>query len=156
MTTIPKKTTPEDINDLRNISCTMLPSKIYESYVLNWAQDEVKLRDTQYGGVKGCSTAHLLVGVLDEVARGLEDDRAAVTLTSIDYTKAFNRLFPALLVGFRQTGGVDANTGTACHLPLKQGDAGEGRGMLVQTSTSIRRRATGLNPWSLPVQCGYR
>ena len=70
----------------------MLPSKIYESYILNWAQAEVKLRATQYGGVKGCSTSHLLIGVLDEVARGLEDDRAAVTLTAIDYAKAFNRL----------------------------------------------------------------
>ena len=92
VTTIPKATVPEGINDLRNISCTMLPSKIYESYVLNWVQDKVKLRPTQYGGVKGCSTAHLLVGVLDEVALGLEGDRAAVTLTSIDYAKAFNRL----------------------------------------------------------------
>ena len=85
VTSIPKVTVPESIDDLRNISCTMLPIKIYESYILNWAQSEVKLRETQYGGVKGCSTAHLLVGVLDEVARGLEDDRAAVTLTSIDY-----------------------------------------------------------------------
>ena len=36
VTTIPKKTLPERVDDLRNISCTMLPSKIYESYVLNW------------------------------------------------------------------------------------------------------------------------
>ena len=44
VTTIPKKSVPESINDLRNISCTMLPSKMYESYVLNWAQDEVKVK----------------------------------------------------------------------------------------------------------------
>ena len=75
VTTIPKKTVPEGVNDLRNISCTMLPSKIFESYVLNWIQGEVKLKNNQYGGVKGCSTAHLLIGVVDEVARGLEDDR---------------------------------------------------------------------------------
>ena len=35
VTVIPKKTLPTEIDDLRNISCTMLPSKIYESYVLN-------------------------------------------------------------------------------------------------------------------------
>ena len=35
VTVIPKKSIPEEINDLRNISCTPLPSKIYESYVLN-------------------------------------------------------------------------------------------------------------------------
>ena len=88
VTTIPKKSLPESINDLRNISCAMLPSKIYESYILNWAQSEVKLKNNQYGGAKGCSTAHLLIGVWDEVMRRLEDDRAAVVLTLIDYAKA--------------------------------------------------------------------
>ena len=39
ITVIPKKAVPEEINDLRNISCTMLPSKIYESYILNWVQE---------------------------------------------------------------------------------------------------------------------
>ena len=83
----------------------MLPSKIYESYILNWSQAEVKIKDTQYGGVRGCSTAHLLVGVLDEVAKGLEDDRAAITLTSIDYAKAFNRLsFQHCLSSFARLG----------------------------------------------------
>ena len=33
VTTIPKKNLPELVNDLRYISCTMLPSKIYESYI---------------------------------------------------------------------------------------------------------------------------
>ena len=105
MTAIPKKTVPEGPNDLRNISCTMLPSKIYESYVLNWVQEEVKLKDNQYGGVRGCSTAHLLVDVWDQVARGLEDDRAAVVLTYIDYAKAFNRLlFQHCLGAFARLG----------------------------------------------------
>ena len=67
VTAIPKKSVPESLNDLRNISCTALPSKIFESYVLNWAQEEVKVKDNQYGGAKGCSTAHVLIGVLDEV-----------------------------------------------------------------------------------------
>lgn len=31
VTIIPKKTHPESLSDLRNISCTVLPSKIYES-----------------------------------------------------------------------------------------------------------------------------
>ena len=92
VTTIPKKNLPESVNDLRNISCTMLPSKIYESHILNWVQTEVKLGRSQYGGVKGCSTSHLLVGVWDEIMRGLEDDRAAIMMTAIDYAKAFNRL----------------------------------------------------------------
>ena len=44
---IPKKSVPEGVNDLRNIPCTMLPSKIYESYILNWLQEEVVLKPNQ-------------------------------------------------------------------------------------------------------------
>ena len=44
VTMIPKTSMPESINNLHNISCTMLPSKIFESYVLNWAQEEVKVK----------------------------------------------------------------------------------------------------------------
>ena len=69
VTVILKKTLPESVNDLRNISCTLLPSKIYGSYVLNWLQEEVNTKDNQFGGVKGCGTAHFLVQVLDEIWR---------------------------------------------------------------------------------------
>ena len=50
VTIIPKKTNPEGLEDLRNISCTLLASKIYESYVLNWLKSKVSLRSNQYGG----------------------------------------------------------------------------------------------------------
>ena len=102
---IPKKTIPESMDNLRNISCTALPSKIYESYVLNWTQEEVSTKSNQYVGVKNCSTAHFLVQVWDEIARTLEDDRAASLLTSIDYAKAFNRLsFQHCLSAFARKG----------------------------------------------------
>ena len=93
------------MGDLRNISCTMLPSKIYESYILNWLQEEVSVKGNQFGGVKGCSTTHLVVQAIDTVSRILEDDRAAALLTSIDYAKAFNRLsFQHCLRAFARKG----------------------------------------------------
>lgn len=55
-----KKSNPESLGDLRNISCTMLASKMYESYVLDWMKEEVQLRRNQYGGVKGLGTDHVL------------------------------------------------------------------------------------------------
>ena len=61
---IPKTACPMDISGLRNISCTQLASKIYESYVLNWAMAEVKLKKNQYGGVKGCSMSHMLIEIM--------------------------------------------------------------------------------------------
>ena len=60
VTVIPKCRTPSSMGDLRNISCTMLPSKIYEPYVLNWSE-EVSCKGNQYGGIKGCSVGHILV-----------------------------------------------------------------------------------------------
>ena len=70
----------------------MLISKIYESYVLNWAMDESKVKTNQFGGVKGCGAAHMMVEIWDDVLAGLEDCRAASVLTSVDYSKAFNRI----------------------------------------------------------------
>ena len=60
VTVIPKKTNPRSLGDLRNISCTMLASKMYESYILDWLKEEVSLRPNQYGGIKGLSTEHVL------------------------------------------------------------------------------------------------
>lgn len=56
---IPKKTIPETPDNLQNISCTQLLSKVYEGFVLEWLS--VKLRTKQYGWVKGSGTEHFLV-----------------------------------------------------------------------------------------------
>ena len=92
VTVIPKNNSPGSFEDLRNISCTMLVSKIMESYVLEWAMDEVTTKYNQYGGVRGCSGTHLIMKVWHKIMKNLEDRRAATVLTSIDYAKAFNRL----------------------------------------------------------------
>ena len=95
VTAIPKKSHPESLNDLRNISCTALFSKVYEGFILARLGDEVGIRENQFGGMKGAGTEHFLVLLWQKILQGLEDQRAAVLLTSIDYSKAFNRLsFP--------------------------------------------------------------
>ena len=70
----------------------MLSSKVYESYVLDWMKQEVKLRSNQYGGVKGMGTDHVLVEMWQRILEDLDDYRAATVVTSIDYSKAFNRM----------------------------------------------------------------
>ena len=92
VTPIPKKTVRESINDVRNISCTQLFSKAYKSFVLDWLSEEVSIRTNQYGCVKGSGSEHFLVQLWQQVLENLEDPRAASLLTSIDYSKAFNRL----------------------------------------------------------------
>ena len=105
VTIIPKCRNPSSLGDLRNISCTMLPSKIYESYVLKWLSTEVSCKPNQYGGIKGCSVSHLLIDLWDEIMNNLEDARAATMITAIDYAKAFNRLsFQHCLSAFARKG----------------------------------------------------
>ena len=92
VTPIPKKAVPEGLDDLRNISCTALFSKVYESFVLEWMCEQIGMRENQMGGMKGAGTEHYLVLLWQQVLENLEDSRAASLLTSIDYSKAFNRL----------------------------------------------------------------
>ena len=105
VTVIPKKGIPEGFGDLRNISCTLLISKLFEAHILKYAQEEITLKNNQYGGVKGCSTAHMIIEVIQEVCDNAEDYRAATVLAAIDYAKAFNRVsYQHCLEAFRKKG----------------------------------------------------
>ena len=105
VTIIPKKSNPQSLADLRNISCTLLASKIYESYVLDWPKLEVSLRSDQYGGIKGLSTDHLLVNLWQQILENAEDYRSGTVITSIDYSKAFNRMgYQECLMAFARNG----------------------------------------------------
>ena len=105
VTTIPKKSIPQDFSDLRNISCTLFVSKVFEAFVLRHAKEEISLKHNQYGGIKGCSTTHMIVEIIQEMCTNAEDYRSATVLTAIDYAKAFNRVsFQHCLEAFRRKG----------------------------------------------------
>ena len=105
VTVIPKKNMPEDFGDLRNISCTLKFSKIFEAYLLERATEEIEMKHNQYGGMKGCSTTHMIIDVLQEICANAEDYRSATVLSAIDYAKAFNRVsFQHCLEAFRRKG----------------------------------------------------
>ena len=70
----------------------MLASKIYESYVLDHLKSEVCLRTNQYGGVRGLGTEHVITQIWQRILENTEDYRAGTVVTSIDYSKAFNRM----------------------------------------------------------------
>ena len=92
VTVIPKCLAPDSPNDCRNISCTNFCSKLYESFVLGWTREQVKVKPNQFGGEKRCGSTHFLVEALHEITSAMEDNRNACVLTSIDFSKAFNRL----------------------------------------------------------------
>ena len=105
VTVIPKTRIPAGLGQLRNISCTKLVSKVYESFVLGWLGAQVKVKTNQFGGVKGCGVSHLLISLWQNILYNLEDCRAATLITSIDYAKAFNRLsFQECLAAFARKG----------------------------------------------------
>ena len=105
VTIIPKKTQPEDFADLRNISCTLFISKVFEHFLLRHIKEEIELKPNQYGGVKGCSTTHMIIDILQEICDNAEDYRSATILCAIDYAKAFNRMsYQHCLEAFRKKG----------------------------------------------------
>ena len=91
-TIIPKIPTPTEPGHCRNISCTNLLSKVYESFLLEWARKFVNPSMNQFGGEKRCGAEHMLIDAWDYVTSSLEDNRSAAILTTLDYSKAFNRL----------------------------------------------------------------
>ena len=70
----------------------MLASKMRESYVLDWLKAETRIRSNQFGGVKGLGTDHALFLIWQTILENLDDYRAATVVTSLAYSKAFNRM----------------------------------------------------------------
>ena len=87
VTVIPKGMNPETPADCRNIFCTNFLSKVYERIVMGWAREEVKPKLNQYGGESQASATHLLMEVLHYTTSALEDNRNAVVLSAVDFSR---------------------------------------------------------------------
>ena len=88
---IPKKSSPSDLTECRNISCTPFLSKVLESVLLEDLRKSIPTDPSQYGGIKGSSVDHLLADLMDNILRPL-DSGNPVVLLAVDFEKAFNRL----------------------------------------------------------------
>ena len=91
-TVIPKDASPDSFDQLRNLSCTNLLSKLLESYVLNKMKEEVELHQNQYGGIKKSGSNHFLAHIWHRIMTGISGGLNAVSLISVDFSKAFNRM----------------------------------------------------------------
>ena len=64
-----------------------------EAFILDELKKETSLSADQYGGLKGVSANHFLIGTWQTVLESMEDiSRAAASILSIDFEKAFNRM----------------------------------------------------------------
>ena len=91
-TIIPKKGSPSGFEETRNLSCTNFFSKILESFVLDSIASEITISEEQFGGQRGCGTDHFLIETWNNILETLEDPKKVMSLMSVDFSKAFNRL----------------------------------------------------------------
>ena len=107
---IPKSAIPESLKDVRNISCTPLFSKVLEFFVLKRLRTMITLSSSQFGGIPGVGIDHFLCETWHEILTGLDSPGSAVNLTSIDFSKAFNRMDHHACVDALLRKGVDLPT----------------------------------------------
>ena len=65
---------------------------MYKRQLLLWAREEVAPGKNQFGGERGCSTEHYLLQTWETILQDLEDNRSSTLLTSVDFSKGFNRI----------------------------------------------------------------
>ena len=91
---IPKVSAPISEDQVKNISLTSFLSRVLESILCDWLLPIVDpfLDPGQYGGLKGSSTNHYLVKLLDFIHKQVDNRLPhAVVLMILDLSKAFNR-----------------------------------------------------------------
>lgn len=97
---LPKIKDPKDYADLRPISILSAMSKIVEKIVYVQMYDYITTNNIisplQSGFRKGHSTTTVLLNILDDVFRSL-DNKEATVLTLLDFSKAFDTIDHALL-----------------------------------------------------------
>ena len=92
VTLIPKKSSPTDLSQVRNLSCTPLFSKLLESFILEELRAKIPIHKVQFGGIKGTGIDHFLAETWTEILETLEEGSAGVAIMSVDFEKAFNRM----------------------------------------------------------------
>ena len=102
VTPAPKVTNPQEISDLRKISCTSDYSKLFESFVKDWIMADISnnIDIGQFGGQGGIGTEHMMVCFVDRILQLLDSnpDKSAVIATYLDWSSAFDRQDPTLAV----------------------------------------------------------
>ena len=73
VTTIPKNKCASTFDEYRGISCTSIYSKLAETFMLDLMQEEISVSNTQYGGLKGVGTEHMLAEMTTKILEDLDD-----------------------------------------------------------------------------------
>ncbi len=89
---IPKERKISSFDQLRPISLTPFFARVLESFIARWIIEDIltKLDPKQYGNIKGSSTVHYLVDVLNFVCQGVDKPNHYSKLCTVDFTQAFD------------------------------------------------------------------
>ena len=90
---VPKVNPPKSIeSDLRPIALTSIASKILEYFPCSWIYDSIKeqIDPNQFGGVKGSSTTHALITLIDFIAKATDKQKTYARMLLCDFSKAFD------------------------------------------------------------------
>ncbi len=91
---------PHSINNLRPISLTCVFAKVFEEFVTSWIMDDIgaSLDKQQFGSLKGTSTDHCFIHLLDKVYKNTDCSKNSSVIVATDFSKAFDRVDHNILV----------------------------------------------------------
>ena len=99
VTPVPKKSSPKNVDELRNISGLLNLDKLFEKLVSKMMISDMKnhLDPSQYANQKGLSINHYLIKMIDKILTAVDaNDKQAVLATFVDWKQAFPRQCPKL------------------------------------------------------------
>ena len=76
---------------------------------------EVSLNENQYGGISGSGCNHFLIDCWQKILESLDNQETAVSLLSIDFSKAFNRVCHHACIGALVENGASSDSIAMVH-----------------------------------------
>ena len=94
------KSSPPSVDKLRPISLTNHFAKVAEGFIARWLLEDIgpRLDPAQFGNRKHFSTNHYLINMLHLLYRNANKSRTVATVTTSDFSKAFDRINHTLVL----------------------------------------------------------
>ena len=94
------KTKPPMVDKVRPVSLTDCFAKIGEGFVTNWVLEDIqdKIDPQQFGNIKGISTSHYLVSLLQSLHQGADRVNNIGTVVLTDFSNAFDMIDHNILI----------------------------------------------------------
>ncbi|KAI8494383.1 hypothetical protein Bbelb_276090 [Branchiostoma belcheri] len=86
------KSQPATLHQLRPISLTSQFAKVAEYFVTKWIHHDITFNQRHFGSLKGRSTVHAPVSLVDKLFKAAENPSTISTVVATDFSKAFDRV----------------------------------------------------------------